>query len=202
MGTTFSSSQVSELTGITLRQLQWWDEHGIVSPAREGRRRLYSSEDLAEIAVIHELRRKGFSLQRVRKAMRFLQKELGRRLVETTQANSEVHLLAGGNHLFLEDSERGVIDVLKNARQPLLAVCLSDAVQRVSAEVGVPARPPAPELEPVRTPRRRARTVRAQRRGPDLRSALRIERTALVPAAAMRQALQARSRITEARHDC
>ena len=39
------------LTGITLRQLQWWDERRIVVPAREGHRRLYSTEDLAEIAV-------------------------------------------------------------------------------------------------------------------------------------------------------
>jgi hypothetical protein len=160
--TTYSSSQVASLTGITLRQLQWWDEHGIVVPSRVGHRRLYSPEDLAEIAVICELRRKGFSLQRVRKVMRFLQKELGRRLVETTLANSEVHLLSDGKHLFLEDSHSGVIDVLKNAKQPLLAVCLSDAVQRVSAEV--------------RPPRGRATTARAQRRGPELRSALRVNR--------------------------
>ena len=189
MSTTFSSSQVSELTGITLRQLQWWDERGIVTPAREGHRRLYSPEDLAEIAVICELRRKGFSLQRVRKVMRFLQKELGRRLVETTQANSKVHLLADGRHLFLEDSERGVIDVLKNARQPLLAVCLSDAVQRVGPALGVTPRPPVSEVI-AHDHRARKRTIRARQRGPDLRSALRIERSVSAPVVAMRQARQ------------
>src|SRR5512138_2908678 len=88
----FTSRDVVELTGITPRQLQWWDERRIVVPAREGHRRLYTFDDVAEIAVICELRRRGFSLQRVRKVIRFLQKELRRRLVETTATNSEVHL--------------------------------------------------------------------------------------------------------------
>ena len=47
----FISEQVVALTGITPRQLQWWDERGIVVPSREGRRRLYTMEDLSEIAV-------------------------------------------------------------------------------------------------------------------------------------------------------
>ena len=48
----FTSAQVVKLTGITPRQLQWWDERGIVQPQRKGRIRLYSFDDLTEIAVI------------------------------------------------------------------------------------------------------------------------------------------------------
>ena len=65
-----TSNEVAALTGISLRQLQWWDERGLVVPAREGHRRLYSLDDLAEVAVISELRKKGFSLQRMRKVVR------------------------------------------------------------------------------------------------------------------------------------
>ena len=73
-------SRRSIVIGASPRQLQWWwDERRIVVPAREGHRRLYSMEDLAEVAVICELRRRGFSLQRVRKVMRFLQRESGKR---------------------------------------------------------------------------------------------------------------------------
>ncbi len=131
----FTSKEVVALTGITPRQLQWWDERGLVVPAREGHRRLYSMEDVAEIAVITELRRKGFSLQRMRKVIRFLRTELGRRLAETVAGDSDYHLLTDGKHLFLETSEQQVIDILKNARQPMLTVCLSDAVRQVRAEV-------------------------------------------------------------------
>lgn len=131
----FTSAEVVKLTGITPRQLQWWDERGIVVPAREGRRRLYSADDIAEVAVICALRRKGFPLQRVRRIMRFVQKELGSRLAKTVTNGSEYHLLTDGKRIYLENSERQVIDILKNSRQPLLGICLSDAVREVSAEI-------------------------------------------------------------------
>jgi DNA-binding transcriptional MerR regulator len=131
----FTSRDVVELTGITPRQLQWWDERGVVVPVREGHRRLYSMEDLAEIAVICQLRRKGFSLQRVRKVMRFLQKEFSKRLADAISGTSEYHLLTDGRTLYLETSPRQIVDILRNARQPMLAVCLSDAVRQVRAEI-------------------------------------------------------------------
>jgi len=131
----FTSAQVVRLTGITPRQLQWWDERGIVVPRREGRRRMYSADDITEIAVICALRRKGFPLQKVRSIMKFLQKELGRRLSEAVSNGSDYHLLTDGKRVYLENSQREVIDVLKNSRQPLLGVCLSDTVREVRAEI-------------------------------------------------------------------
>ncbi len=131
----FTSRDVVELTGITPRQLQWWDERGIVIPVREGHRRLYSFEDLSEIAVICQLRRKGFSLQRVRKVVRFLQKEFGKRLAQTVSGASDYHLLTDGKSLYLETSPQQIVDILKNSRQPMLAICLSDTVRQVRADI-------------------------------------------------------------------
>jgi DNA-binding transcriptional MerR regulator len=131
----FTSRDVVSLTGITPRQLQWWDERHIVVPSRQGRRRLYSMEDLAEVAVICELRHRGFSLQRVRKVMRFLQREFGKRLAEIVSGNSEYHLLTDGKTLYLETSPRQIVDILKNSRQPMLTICLSDTVRQVRAEI-------------------------------------------------------------------
>lgn len=134
-GQRFTSTDVIDLTGITARQLQWWDERKIVVPERRGRNRVYSIDDLAEVAVICELRTKGFSLQRVRQVMRYLQRELGKRLVETVTSGSEYHLLTDGKRIYLENSERQIVDLLKNSRQPLLSICLTDAVQEVHAQV-------------------------------------------------------------------
>ena len=160
----FTSNQVITLTGITARQLQWWDERGLVVPSRQGRNRVYSADDLAEIAVLSELRRKGFSLQSVRKIMRFLQKELGKRLVETVTSGSEYHLLTDGKQIYLENSANEIIDILKNARQPIMSICLSDAVREIHSEISasateVPAvrrRPRSAEQTP-RQPRMRRR---------------------------------------------
>ncbi len=135
MRQTFTSREVVALTGISPRQLQWWDERHIVVPSRDGHKRVYGLDDLAEVAVICDLRKRGFSLQKIRRVIRFLQKELGKRLVETVTAASEYHLLTDGRHIYLEDSARGVVDLLKNACQPMLSVCLSDTIQRVRAEV-------------------------------------------------------------------
>jgi DNA-binding transcriptional MerR regulator len=131
----FTSREVIALTGITARQLQWWDERGVVQPEREGHRRLYSIQHLTEVAVICELRRKGFSLQGVRKVMRFLEREFGKNLSEIVDSASELHLLTDGTHLYLETSPQQIVDILKNSAQPILGVCLSDAVRQVRAGV-------------------------------------------------------------------
>ena len=131
MKDSFTSFEVAQLTGITLRQLQWWDEQKIVAASREGHRRIYTLDDLAEIAIICDLRQRGFSLQKIRHVVSFLQKELGRRLVDTVTAAEEYHLLTDGHAIYLEDSARGVVDLLKNSQQPMLSVCLSDTIQRV-----------------------------------------------------------------------
>jgi DNA-binding transcriptional MerR regulator len=131
----FTSQEVIALTGITPRQLQWWDERGVVKPEREGHRRLYTMNHLTEVAVICELRRKGVSLQGVRKVMRFLDREFGKGLAEVVSQNSECHLLTDGTHLYLETSARQIVDILKNADQPILAVCLTDAVRQLRAGV-------------------------------------------------------------------
>ena len=154
MKTQFTSREVVQLTGISPRQLQWWDERGIVVPAREGRRRLYSLEDLSEIAVICELRARGFSLQRMRKVVRFLQNEFNQRLAEAVSGASDYHLLTEGRSLYLETSAQQIVDILKNARQPMLAVCLSDTVRRVRANIQGGKKRSNPAGRPSRTERR------------------------------------------------
>ena len=131
---TFSSEEVAELGGVTARQLQWWDERGVVSPQHQGHRRRYRLEELVEVSVIAELRQKGFSLQKIRKVLRFLQRELGRRLADILRASSDYHLLTDGKNIFLEDNQKKIVDLLKNSRQPIIVVCLSDQVRRLAAE--------------------------------------------------------------------
>jgi DNA-binding transcriptional MerR regulator len=151
----FSSREVVALTGITPRQLQWWDERGIVVPARSGHKRIYSLEDLSEVAVICELRGRGFSLQRMRKVIQFLQREFSRRLAETVGGSSDYHLLTDGKQLFLETSPQQIVNILENSRQPMFAICLSETVRRVQAELrGKKVAGSVPKTQPRRRSRR------------------------------------------------
>ncbi|HZR58119.1 MAG TPA: hypothetical protein VFA74_14690 [Terriglobales bacterium] len=63
--------------------------------------------------------------------MRFLQAEFNKRLAETVSGASEYHLLTDGANLYLETSARQIVNVLKNSKQPMLAICLSDTVRRM-----------------------------------------------------------------------
>ena len=128
---TFASSDVSRIAQVSLRQLQWWDERKVVSPRHEGHKRLYQPEEVIEITVIAELRRKGFSLQKIRRVLRFLQREMGKKLSEVLQSDSDLHLVTDGMSFFLEDKLERIIDILKNAKQPMFLVCVSDQVRRL-----------------------------------------------------------------------
>ncbi len=136
----YTSSEVSRISGVSLRQLQWWDERNVVSPRHDGHKRVYSPTEVIEVTVIAELRRKGFSLQKIRRVLRFLQREMDKRLADALSGNSEIHLLTDGKSIFLEDSPGRIIDILKNARQPMFLVCVSDQARRLEAPLKKPAR--------------------------------------------------------------
>jgi DNA-binding transcriptional MerR regulator len=129
----YVSSDVSRICGVSLRQLQWWDERKVVSPRQDGHKRVYMTEEVVEISVIAELRRKGFSLQKIRRVLRFLQKDTGKRLSEALSSTSDVHLLTDGKSIYLEEAPNRIIDLLKNARQPMFLVCLTDQARHLSA---------------------------------------------------------------------
>ena len=141
---TYSSVEVSNLASVSLRQLQWWDERKVVSPRHEGHRRVYFPAEVIEITVIAELRRKGFSLQKIRRVLRFLQKEMGKRLADLTQAGSDLHLVTDGKAIYLEEKNDRIIDILKNAEQPMFLVCVSDQARRLSDTGRKPSRMEAP----------------------------------------------------------
>ena len=132
---TYSSNEVAQVAGVSLRQLQWWDERKVVSPRHEGHRRVYLAAQVVEITVIAQLRRKGFSLQQIRKVLRFLQREMGRRVAEVLHPSSNLHLVTDGKSIYLEDQHERIIDILKNSRQPMFLVCVSDQARRLT-EIG------------------------------------------------------------------
>jgi DNA-binding transcriptional MerR regulator len=151
----YTSSDVSRIAQVSLRQLQWWDERKVVSPRHEGHKRVYNPEEVVEVTVIAELRRKGFSLQKIRRVLRFLQKEMGKRLHEVLAGENDVHLVTDGKSVYLEDNSERIIDILKNAKQPMFLVSVSDQVRRLTG--------PAPARKPARaetaTVTRKARAV-------------------------------------------
>src|SRR5579871_3472359 len=103
-GDQFTSVEVARICGVSLRQLQWWDERSVVSPRQDGHKRVYLAQEVLEVSVIAELRRKGFSLQKIRRVLRFLQKEMDKRLAEALDSSTDIHLLTDGKSIYLEEA--------------------------------------------------------------------------------------------------
>ena len=70
----YSSREVASITGLSARQLQWWDTRKLIKPSIASHRteaggfteRRYSPVDLFELAVLADLRRNGLSVSKMR----------------------------------------------------------------------------------------------------------------------------------------
>ena len=125
----YTSREVAQLTGLTARQLQWWDTRRIFQSAVSSRRtaaggfteRRYTAIDVLELQVLADLRRRGFSVSRLRHLLSTLRDMFGIRLYEAIGDGGPLTLLIGGNELFARAADGRVFDV-DDPAQPLLMV--------------------------------------------------------------------------------
>lgn len=71
----YSTNEVARAAGVTVRQLQWWDEQGVISPRQQHKRRYYSPDKLYEARLAGRMRNAGISLARVRLALDALREQ-------------------------------------------------------------------------------------------------------------------------------
>ncbi|NWG45263.1 MAG: MerR family DNA-binding transcriptional regulator [Alphaproteobacteria bacterium] len=65
MSDTFTISQLAAEFGVTPRALRFYEDRGLLAPARRGQARLYSRRDRARLALILRGKRVGFSLTEI-----------------------------------------------------------------------------------------------------------------------------------------
>ena len=130
----FLSADVARLAGVSLRQLQWWDERKVVAPRHDDRRRVYVPEQILEILTVAALRRKGLSLQKIRKVLRLLRRELGHQGSQIWSVEPKLYLITDGNSLFVDDRAESVLSRIAEAAKPMYLVCLTDQVERITSE--------------------------------------------------------------------
>jgi DNA-binding transcriptional MerR regulator len=125
----YSSREVAQLTGLTARQLQWWDSRRLFAPAIAPQRttaggfteRRYTPMDVLELQVLADLRRRGFSIPRMRRLLDTLRDVFGVRLYEAIGEGGPLTLLIGGDQLFARGADGRVFN-LDDPEQPLLMV--------------------------------------------------------------------------------
>ncbi len=123
----YSSREVAAMTGLTARQLQWWDARRLVAPAVASHRteaggfteRRYTPLDVLELQALAELRRRAFSIPRLRHLLVTLRELFGIRLYEAIGEGGAVTLLVAGDALFARTAE-GQLFNLEEPSQPML----------------------------------------------------------------------------------
>ncbi|GEN57880.1 HTH-type transcriptional regulator GlnR [Halolactibacillus alkaliphilus] len=66
----FSIGIVKDLTGLTARQIRYYEEHQLIHPARtEGNQRLFSFNDVDRLLEIKELIEKGINLAGIKQVL-------------------------------------------------------------------------------------------------------------------------------------
>ena len=76
---TYNSRQASRIAGVSLRQIQYWDERGFIRPSvrtaqGRGSKRLYSFHDLLCLKVMKDLAHRGLSLHKIRRCLKPLRR--------------------------------------------------------------------------------------------------------------------------------
>lgn len=65
--TVYPMGVAERLTGLTARQIRYWEQHGLLTPARtQGRHRMYSDGDILRLKEIKRLMAEGLTLERVK----------------------------------------------------------------------------------------------------------------------------------------
>lgn len=63
--TTFSITDLSKEFDITTRTIRFYEDKGLISPEREGQRRIYSQRDRVRLRLIMRGKRLGFALSEI-----------------------------------------------------------------------------------------------------------------------------------------
>lgn len=132
---TYNSKLASKIVGVTLRQIQYWDEQGFVRPSVKlahgrGTKRLYSFHDLICLKVVKDLTYHGLSLQKIRRCLRPLRYYSS----AAKQPVKSLKYLTDGEELFVITSDR---EKILNAmeRQFVLSLGIGNLVRELNGEV-------------------------------------------------------------------
>jgi DNA-binding transcriptional MerR regulator len=139
----YSSREVAQLTGLTARQLQWWAKRNLFPPAIPSKKtdaggfteRRYTPVELLELMVLSDLRRKGFTVARIRRLLLVLKSRFKTRLYDAIEGGGPVTLYidpstssgspraksrGDGGAIYARTAQGDLFSILDNAAQPLM----------------------------------------------------------------------------------
>ncbi len=132
----FNTKTVSALTGLTQRQIDYWDRTHFVKPSLKeasgyGSGRLYSFADLVQLKVAKALKDKGISLQKIRRSINYIKKNFP----NIEKPLSEMRFLTDGETIFvLTKNNNAILDTLAKG-QLVFSLKLGEIIENLKGEV-------------------------------------------------------------------
>lgn len=132
----FNTKAIHSITSLTIRQIDYWDKTHFIKPSvREaagyGSVRLYSFNDLVQMKVARTLMDKGITLQKIRKSITYLKKNMP----DVEKPLSELRFLTDGNTVFvITRDDKQIVDTLKKG-QLVFSIALGDLIEELLGKV-------------------------------------------------------------------
>lgn len=132
----YNTRVVSKITGLSVRQIDYWDRTHFIKPSVSeasgyGSVRLYSFKDLVQLKVAKTLMDKGVSLQKTRKALNYLKKNMP----EIKKPLAELKFLTDSDTIFvLTKDKKVIIDTLRSG-QLIFSIALGEIVEDLKGQI-------------------------------------------------------------------
>jgi DNA-binding transcriptional MerR regulator len=136
----YDSKMASRIVGVSLRQIQYWDERGFVRPSVKpahgrGTKRLYSFHDLVCLKVARDLTHHGISLQKIRRCLQPLKQYAA----EAGQPLDSLKYVTDGEKLFVITSDRKkILDAIEH--DFVLSLKIGNLVRQLNGDLKRAAR--------------------------------------------------------------
>jgi DNA-binding transcriptional MerR regulator len=128
----FRTTEVAKIDGVSLRQLQLWEERRVAIASRSGRVRLYTASQALFVIVIAELRSRGLSFQRLCRLSAALRQLLeDHELFGIRPPLVHAFILTDGRQVQFADSPNKTLELVSNFFRPFVCVNLADCVDRL-----------------------------------------------------------------------
>jgi DNA-binding transcriptional MerR regulator len=135
----YSSREVAALTGLSARQMRWWDVQRLVTPVIPSHRtqaggfteRRYSPMDVYELMALAELRRRGFSARVIRRLLDVLRDRFGLRLYQAVWSGS-LTLLTDDRDIYARTERGEFFNLLRAPDQPLLVLGVDEGLRELN----------------------------------------------------------------------
>ena len=131
----YKSREVCNIIGLSYRQLDYYDRTDFVKPSINngegyGSRRMYDFNDLLKLKVIKKLLEAGISLQKIRKAKKYLEENGNGK----DNGFLKVTLISDGSSVYACTSDKAIIDTLKSG-QGVFGIALGKVYEDLKGDI-------------------------------------------------------------------